>query len=50
MYHRLDMALKNSKGRARDMAQWLSVLADLPEDLSSVPSSHVGRLTIDYDF
>jgi hypothetical protein len=28
----------------REIAQWLKTLADLPEDSSSIPSSHVRRL------
>lgn len=30
---------------AREMAQWLKVVAALPQDLSLIPSTHVRQLT-----
>jgi hypothetical protein len=32
---------ENGMVRAREMAQWLRVLTDLPEDLSSIPRNHM---------
>lgn len=31
--------------RGRELAQWLTVLCTLPEDLNSIPRTHVKQLT-----